>query len=100
MFIMGPVHTRDNNQGASGTGVQNRPLSRKGLICMPWNRNGIWIGWHSSRIEVVATSNHYEDVHIDVISFPHPHVSCPFITDYIIDDQLTGINMNIITGGA
>jgi len=43
MFIMGPVHTWDNDQGASGTGVRNRPLSRKGLICMP-RKDGIWTG--------------------------------------------------------
>ena len=31
--------------------------------------------------------------------FLHPDVSCPFITDYVHDDQFTEINMNIITGG-
>jgi len=109
MFIMRPVHTRDNSQGASGTRVRNRPLSHKGLICMPW-KNEIWTEgasiphqytwWHSGRIEIVATSNHYEDVHIDVISFPHASVSCPFITDYVHDDRFTGINLNITTRGA
>jgi len=54
--------------------------------------------WHSSRIEVVVTLKHYEDVHIDVISFSHPGISCPFITDYVHDDRFIGINMNIITG--
>jgi len=43
MFIMGSVYTRDKGQGASGTGVWNWPLSRKGLICMPLT-DGIWIG--------------------------------------------------------
>ena len=56
--------------------------------------------WHSGRIEVVATSNHYEDIHIDDICFPHPGVSCPFITDYVHDDRFIGINRNIIIGGA
>jgi len=41
-----------------------------------------------------------KNVHIDVISFPHPGISCSFITDYIHDDRFTRINMNIITGGA
>jgi len=43
MFIMGPVYTGDNGQEASSTRVRNRPLSRKGLICMPWI-DEIWTG--------------------------------------------------------
>ena len=46
----------------------------------------------TGRIEVVATLNYYEDVHIDVISFPYPGVNYPFITDYVHDDQFWGIN--------
>jgi len=43
MFIMDPLHTRNNDQGAFGAGVRNQPLSHKGLICMPW-KDRIWIG--------------------------------------------------------
>jgi len=40
-FTVGPVLTQDNDLRTSGTGLQNWPLSLKGLICMPCNRNGI-----------------------------------------------------------
>jgi len=75
----GPVHTQDNGLGASDTRVWNRPLSRKGLICMPWNMIGIRSGcqytlpehlWPQVILNSVATSNDYEDIQFDVISSP------------------------------
>ena len=80
---MGPVHTQDNDLRTSGAELQNWQLSRKGLICLPGlgvdqdrgasspNRSPVASGGSGT---VVATSNHYEAVHIEVINFSDPNI--------------------------
>ena len=92
MFIVGLVHTRDNDLMSIWVWPTEPAAKPKGLICMPlkqeWNHDrgfssphlvpyGLrWI-WNRS------CANCYKHVHIlKAISFPRPDVSCIFIIYY------------------